>query len=720
MTGSKRKRQHRPSGSQQHRASSNHTSHPDSKRRRLSNELNEDMRSTQNGPRNGHDRGQDDDGWTKVVSKNSKSKKSDQQSHGGHGRDDYPVLRFYKNYSGIIRTSDLRDLALYLLADGVSPNWIGIGNSRYVSKVVTILVPGLDEKLFRRAENLLKEKHKLSAVEQVSAEEIEEIAKPVTESPANGNPEATTGTEQAPAADSAPSTSQESHSWLFENVLQVKAPGDSKANRVHSPLQALLLAPEPQTKKDPWSRQGPSQSTLTPITEFIHDADELREADFPVHPAAFTTKADGELEALRREKTGQSTSAGWVDTNVTVSQVQTDETSKNSITRGTSIYSIDCEMVQTSDDVNSLARVSMISYPDGKVVIDKYVKPDLPITNYFTQYSGITPEILENVTTTLQDVQKELLDILTSSSILLGHSLDSDLNALKLTHPFLVDTSLIYPHPRGLPLRSSLKYLANKYLKREIQIAGANGHNSVEDAQAVLDLVKLKCEKGPKWGTMEANGEAIFKRLKRSGRTSAMVEFGTPERGFGKDATHTIGCQDDDEIVKGIIRAVKGDSFFDFEIPAGGVDFVWGRLRALEYARGWVSGAASAFQQTKKDSVEESNDKDVKEEDAKQSNANSPGEDDEVQKLDTLARETVDRLQQIYNALPEKALLILASGTGDVRPVMRLQAQQQQYRKEFKVKKWDDLTVQWTDTEEQALRRACEDARGGWGVCAIK
>lgn len=676
------------------------------------------MRSIRHSHRNGHDGNNDDDGWTKVTSKNPKSKKSDHQSHG-NGRDDYPVLRFYKNYSGTIRTSDLRDLVLYLLADGVSPNWIGIGNSRYVSKVVTILVPGLDEKLFRRAEKLLKEKRKPSAMEQPGVEGAQST-KHEEELSANVDAKITTDIEQISTAVSVPSTSQDSPSWLFKNVLQVKAPGDSKANRVHSPLQALLLAPEPQMKKDPWSKQGSFQSTLTPITEFVHDADELREADFPVHPAAFTTKADGELEALRREKTGQSTSAGWVDTNVSVSQVQTEETSKSSITKGTSIYSIDCEMVQTSDDVNSLARVSMISYPDGKVIIDKYVKPDLPITNYFTQYSGITPEILENVKTTLKDVQKELLEILTPSSILLGHSLDSDLNALKLTHPFLVDTSLIYPHPRGLPLRSSLKYLANKYLKREIQIAGANGHNSVEDAQAVLDLVKLKCEKGPKWGTMEANGEAIFKRLKRSGRTSAMVEFGTPERGFGKDATHTIGCQDDDEIVKGIVRAVKGDSFFDFEIPAGGVDFVWGRLRALEYARGWVSGAASAFQQNKKD-ADEANGGDGKESDAKPSNGSTQaGDNDEEQKLESLACETIDRLQQIYDALPEKVLLVLASGTGDVRPVMRLQAQQQQYRKEFKVKKWDDLTVQWTDTEEQALRRACEDARAGWGVCAIK
>lgn len=338
------------------------------------------------------------------------------------------------------------------------------------------------------------------------------------------------------------------------------------------------------------------------------------------------------------------------------------------------------------------------------MVIDKLVKPKLPITNYFTQYSGMTPEKLENVTTSLEDIQQELLGILTPSSVLLGHSLDSDLNALKLTHPFVIDTSIIYPHPRGLPLRSSLKYLANKYLKREIQTGGANGHNSVEDAQAVLDLVKLKCEKGPKWGTIEANGEPIFRRLKRNGRTSAMVDYGTPQRGFGKDATHTIGCQNDDEIVRGITRAVKGDNYFDFEIPAGGVDYVWGRLRALEYARGWISGPTSQFPEERQKDVASTN----------------GAEDEDQGKLDAITNETMDRIQRIYDALPEKSLLVLFSGTADVRPVMRLQAQQQQYRKEFKVKKWDDLTIKWTDTEEQALKKACEGARKGWAVCTIK
>src|ERR1700684_4337602 len=134
------------------------------------------------------------------------------------------------------------------------------------------------------------------------------------------------------------------------------------------------------------------------------------------------------------------------------------------------------------------------------------------------RYSGITEKMLGPVTTTLPDIQKKLLDILTPRTILIGHYLNSDLTPLKITPPYIIDTGVIYPHPRVPPLKSSLKWLAQKYLGKEIQKGHGTtgpgaGHDAIEDARTCLELVKQKCEKGKGWGTSDAQGENIFKRV---------------------------------------------------------------------------------------------------------------------------------------------------------------------------------------------------------------
>lgn len=59
-----------------------------------------------------------------------------------------------------------------------------------------------------------------------------------------------------------------------------------------------------------------------------------------------------------------------------------------------------------------------------------------------------------------------------SKTILIGHSLDSDMKALKLIHDVYVDTSVLYPHKMGPPKKRALKTLCIENLKRIIQENG--------------------------------------------------------------------------------------------------------------------------------------------------------------------------------------------------------------------------------------------------------
>ena len=55
--------------------------------------------------------------------------------------------------------------------------------------------------------------------------------------------------------------------------------------------------------------------------------------------------------------------------------------------------------------------------------------------NYLTEYSGLTEEMLADVSVTLADVQRAIQEVLPPDAILVGHSMHFDLKALKMAHP---------------------------------------------------------------------------------------------------------------------------------------------------------------------------------------------------------------------------------------------------------------------------------------------
>ncbi|RLN56649.1 hypothetical protein BBJ29_008948 [Phytophthora kernoviae] len=176
---------------------------------------------------------------------------------------------------------------------------------------------------------------------------------------------------------------------------------------------------------------------------------------------------------------------------------------KNGNAGGDFIYALDCEMCET-DIGMELTRVTVVDI-NGAVVYDQLVKPQSTIINYHTEFSGISEETLRDTKCILADVQRELCNcFLFSDTILVGHSLTSDLRALRLVHPTIADTSILYPHQRGFPFRTSLKYLTKTFLKKDIQMEIQAGHDSAEDAIASLELLLLKVREGPWFGIPES------------------------------------------------------------------------------------------------------------------------------------------------------------------------------------------------------------------------
>ena len=192
----------------------------------------------------------------------------------------------------------------------------------------------------------------------------------------------------------------------------------------------------------------------------------------------------------------------------------------------------DCEMGYTTMGLE-LIRLTATAWPNGEELLDVLVRPLGEVLDLNSRFSGVWPKDYANALSygsTSMDEQKAsneseqrlrivdspsiardlLFEHLTPETPLIGHALDNDLNATRIVHPSIVDTVLLFPHPRGLPVRFGLKALMKKHLDRDIQMGGDQGHDSKEDARAAGHLVRLKVSE--MWKSMKRDGWTVRKR----------------------------------------------------------------------------------------------------------------------------------------------------------------------------------------------------------------
>jgi RNA exonuclease 1 len=202
--------------------------------------------------------------------------------------------------------------------------------------------------------------------------------------------------------------------------------------------------------------------------------------------------------------------------------------------------SFDCEMGYTVHGLE-LIRLTAVSWPGGEELLDVLVRPVGEILDLNSRYSGVWPEDMARakawahgdplkpaksgndsgsedgeLRSSKQDlrivsspeVARELLfSLISPSTPLIGHGLENDLNSVRIVHPTIIDTVLLYPHKAGLPYRHGLKMLMDVHLNRKIQQETGPkmlGHDSAEDARAAGELVRLKIME--LWENMQREG----------------------------------------------------------------------------------------------------------------------------------------------------------------------------------------------------------------------
>lgn len=144
------------------------------------------------------------------------------------------------------------------------------------------------------------------------------------------------------------------------------------------------------------------------------------------------------------------------------------------------MVALDCEMLETAEEGAEVVRCSLISLRNRidnpvssspeHLLLDSITLPlctPLPLVqDYKTAFTGLNEQLLNALvaakhTLSQQQLRATLLLLISAETTLVGHSLESDLKALRICHSKVVDTTVLYPHPRGFPLRLSLRHLVH-------------------------------------------------------------------------------------------------------------------------------------------------------------------------------------------------------------------------------------------------------------------
>lgn len=449
----------------------------------------------------------------------------------------------------------------------------------------------------------------------------------------------------------------------FQYAIPMTLPANKEV--LVSPIFALLRMS--LSNKEKLRRAAKNKQQKLVLFDLLLTETEMRDNNYPIH-----SLIDG--------SDGNALPTGWVET-------------KPFDHDGSHTFAVDCEFCDAASG-KVLTRISIVNF-QSEVVYDTYVKPDEEITNYQTRYSGITEKTLEGVTTTLEDVQKKVLSMVSSSDILIGHSLESDLNVMHMRHPRIIDTALTYEHHKGFPQKPGLRSLSEQYLKRLIQQGEAtgNGHSSIEDLIASLDLVKLKLLSGPDFGR---NVDTILfsEGLKdKSGVRARVIDSGVKVYNNllkNCDVVDIASTSNDEEALE-VFKAGVSDYFFNL---------VWLReLRRGTTSSNKAPGTTDAHTENEIGELTDTS---------------------EVRK--SLLSKSDTNLQQIYDSLPSGSIFVVCSDGGSLEEIKWLQNVRYKFHKQIRAGiEVSDMTGEMWDTEKKdMLRLAVQEARKAIALITIK
>lgn len=200
---------------------------------------------------------------------------------------------------------------------------------------------------------------------------------------------------------------------------------------------------------------------------------------------------------------------------------------------------LDCEMVGVQGGASELVSLTAVDFLTGETIVNSLVKPQQPVVDWRTQIHGISPAELVMARAqglTLdgwQAARAELFKLVDQNTILIGQSLQYDLDALHIRHAHVVDSAILAseavfgskgkPRYWGLGLKDLCSGLLGLKIREGAPLAASNVHEGLEDVLAAREVVLYCMEQSIEFKTWARGKRHSFwrapPRKSRQGKT---------------------------------------------------------------------------------------------------------------------------------------------------------------------------------------------------------
>ncbi|KUM57171.1 hypothetical protein ACN42_g10020 [Penicillium freii] len=220
---------------------------------------------------------------------------------------------------------------------------------------------------------------------------------------------------------------------------------------------------------------------------------------------------------------------------------------------------IDCEMVGVKHGRQTLVFLSAINFLTGEVLISRYVNPSEKVLDWRYKFSGVTQTIMTSAVASgaafknWREARDKLWEFMDDSTVLVGHSLNYDLEVLGISHTKVVDSAILVaesvfpsiPSTRPLTRQWALKTLAKDFLGLDIQTSD-RGHSALEDAYATRNVV-IWCIRNPEDLKVWAENARLQEEQKRQRHGKSQFK-GKFRAQYTPDLEYDTSLDDDEEI----------------------------------------------------------------------------------------------------------------------------------------------------------------------------